>query len=314
MHHVNEKLKEFPIEPISKLASGSALILSIVLVVLFLVKLFVFERLLLKTVYKSVYHRLNEGDRRSFINHHVAGATKLITLLVAMYPFVAVISDRANFKSHASKNSLVSMGDILIVATQMLIGAYIFELIYRSKPSIITTLHHIGTITIGETAIVLTIWQSVERDADLEYLLCLVWGMFGVHFPPSLHSSCSSTSHNAFTNYVPHMTGAFDTFVELLPHLALILYRVYPERHHFLRNLFLSTGFVIFLGATLETIIIALLFGSLWDEWRLAFKIMTPIIHLLFCASQLYGSAIFWRMYKRQQQQIHKEESNLNRG
>lgn len=43
------------------------------------------------------------------------------------------------------------------------------------------------------------------------------------------------------------------------------------------------------------------LFGSLWERWRLAFKVVTPILHVAFSAAQIHGSFVFWRMYRRQQ-------------
>jgi hypothetical protein len=176
MYNPNENLEEFSMEQISKLSSDSALTLSIVLVVLAIIKLFVLEGFLLKTVYKSAYSGLNDHDHRSFINHHITGATKLVALLTGLYPYIAVISGHATLKSSASKGSLITMSDIFIVAAQMLVGAYIFELIYRPKLSIVATLHHIGSITIGEVAVVLAIWQGMERASDLEYLVYLAWG------------------------------------------------------------------------------------------------------------------------------------------
>jgi O-antigen/teichoic acid export membrane protein len=106
------------------------------------------------------------------------------------------------------------------------------------------------------------------------------------------------------------MTGAYNTAVELLAHFALILYHVNPKRHHSLKLLFLQTSFGISLLTLIGTIIAAIYFADLWNQWRLTFKIAAPIIHILFSASQIYGSVIFWRMYKREQQQIHEGEIN----
>jgi hypothetical protein len=43
------------------------------------------------------------------------------------------------------------------------------------------------------------------------------------------------------------------------------------------------------------------LFGSLWDRWTIAFKIVTPLLHVAFSAAQMHGSYVFWTMYRRQQ-------------
>ena len=43
------------------------------------------------------------------------------------------------------------------------------------------------------------------------------------------------------------------------------------------------------------------LFGSLWPQWQLAFKIVTPLLHCAFSATQLHGSRIFWFLWKKQE-------------
>ncbi len=42
------------------------------------------------------------------------------------------------------------------------------------------------------------------------------------------------------------------------------------------------------------------LFGSLWDQWQIAFKVATPILHTAFCAAQLHGSRIFFIQWRKQ--------------
>jgi hypothetical protein len=61
-------------------------------------------------------------------------------------------------------------------------------------------------------------------------------------------------------------------------------------------------------GTTAETILTMYLFGSLWDRWTIAFKVTTPMLHLLFMSCQLWGSYNFYKMYKRQQRLISKKE------
>ncbi|RJE19486.1 hypothetical protein PHISCL_08171 [Aspergillus sclerotialis] len=165
------------------------------------------------------------------------------------------------------------MGDILIIAAQMLIAMYIFELIYRVKLSPAAVMHHIGTILIGQSAIAISLRLAREPDADIEFVLCTVW-------------------------------GAFDIISEFFPHVAIILYRVFPTRHHFLSRVFLLSCISTAAGTTVETIVTMYLFGSLWSRWQLAFKIITPILHVAFSATQIHGSMILFRMYRRQQRII----------
>lgn len=182
--HGDRRLLTFPLEPISILAPFSALIISVFLVFLFLVRYYVLEGFLLRKLYGSTYTDLSELNRRGFVNHHIAGATKIVVLIVAAYPFIDVTFCQATFHSPYVQGSAVTMGDILVVVSQMLIGMYVFELIYRVKLSPVAVLHHIGTIMIGQAAIAISLELAHEKDADIEFLLCTVWGI--VHKPFTL--------------------------------------------------------------------------------------------------------------------------------
>ncbi|KAJ5676117.1 hypothetical protein N7462_009014 [Penicillium macrosclerotiorum] len=271
-------LQNKPLEPISILAPFSALIISIILVVFFLIRFYILEGFLIKRLYGPIYLNLSELNRRGFINHHIAGVTKILILIVAAYPFVAVTFCNSTFHTPYAHGSPVTLGDMLIVVAQMLIAMYIFELIYRSKLSPVAVLHHIGTILIGQSAIAISLKLAREPDADIEFILCTVW-------------------------------GAFDIVSEFFPHIAIILYRIYPQRHHFLSRLFLLSCITTAIGTTCETIVTMWLFGSLWNRWEIAFKVATPLLHCAFSAAQIHGSLVFWRMYKRQQRFLQEAES-----
>lgn len=53
------------------------------------------------------------------------------------------------------------------------------------------------------------------------------------------------------------------------------------------------------------------LFGSLWERWTMAFKVTTPMLHLLFMSAQLWGTWCFYKMYKRQCRIIAKKENTI---
>lgn len=108
------------------------------------------------------------------------------------------------------------------------------------------------------------------------------------------------------------MSGAFDIVSEFLPHVSIILYRVYPNSHGFLKSLFKTAMITTLTGTTAETVLTMYLFGSLWDRWTIAFKITTPMLHLLFMSCQLWGSYNFYKMYKRQQRLIQKKEGQTD--
>jgi len=152
------------------------------------------------------------------------------------------------------------MGDILVISAQMLVGMFIFELIYRTKMSPISVVHHMASILIVQAAITISI--TMNKDSSIEFLLCTVW-------------------------------GAFDIISESLPHLTIILYRVYPDSHRFLAALFRVACFTTLLGTVTETIVAMYLFGQLWSRWTLPFKIATPLLHIAFSAAQFHGTRIF---------------------
>lgn len=165
-----------PLEPISVLAPFSGLIISIALVIFFLIRWYILEGFLIKWAYGSIYTDLDEINRRGFVNHHIAGVTKILILIVAVYPFINVTFCEATFHTRLTKGSPVTMGDVLVVVAQILIAMYIFELIYRAKLSPVAVLHHIGTIVIGQSAIAISLSLAREPDADIEFILCTVWG------------------------------------------------------------------------------------------------------------------------------------------
>ncbi|KAH8777713.1 hypothetical protein F5883DRAFT_408992 [Diaporthe sp. PMI_573] len=266
----DEHLDRMPLTTISILAPFSALIMSIVFVVYFLIRFYILERFLLQRIYGATYTTMDETVRRGFVNHHIAGGTKILILIAAIYPFISVVFGTATFHTRFSgSTSPVTMGDILIVVSQMLMAMYIFELFYRPKISPVSVGHHVGTIMIGQSAIAISLDFIREPDADIEFSLCLVW-------------------------------GAFDIVSEFLPHVTIILYRVYPESHAFLRRLFLAAMATTLTGTITETIVTMYMFGSLWNRWTLAFKITTPMLHILFAAAQLWGSWNFYCLYQRQ--------------
>lgn len=169
-HHI----KGVPLESISKLAPFSGLILCIIFLVYFSVRFYLFEGFLLRRVYGGTYTSMNEGVRRGFVNHHIAGTAKIVILIMAIYPFIDVAFGSATFHTGFAGSTLVTQGDILVIITNMLIAIYVFELFYREKISVVSVLHHAGTIMIGESAIALSL--NLEKDSSIEFIMILVWG------------------------------------------------------------------------------------------------------------------------------------------
>ena len=173
-------MSELVNELVSSLAPFSAIILTVSAVVVFLFRAYVFE-LFMPRIYGTAYTTLSPTNRRSFVNHHVAGGIKFILLVIAVYPFISVAFGHSTPHTPVVGKSGPTMGDMLIVCSQIFTVMYIFELFYREKISPISAAHHIGAILIAQSAVAMTINFDHEEDAIYEFILCFVWGK---HFSP----------------------------------------------------------------------------------------------------------------------------------
>ncbi|KAI9747375.1 MAG: hypothetical protein M1835_002129, partial [Candelina submexicana] len=281
-HRVLHHLLDLPLTTVSELVPYSGIILSCILIVFFFAKHYLLEPYLLPRLYGETYTNLDIVNRRGFLNHHIAGASKIICLALAIYPFFAVVCGGKHLHSPYAPGSKATMGDVLVVASLWLIAMYTFELIYRIKISPIGIAHHVGTILIGHTALVLGLDPRLNRVVDIEFIICLLW-------------------------------GAFDVISEFWPHVAIVLYRIYPNDHVFLRKVFKVACFSTLFGTFCETVITMFFFGSLWERWTIDFKIATPLLHLVFTFAQLHGSRVFWTMMKRQEKYIREGKENCER-
>lgn len=106
----------------------------------------------------------------------------------------------------------------------------------------------------------------------------------------------------------------FDVVAEFWPHVAIILYRRYPDDHNYLRKVFFGAMCVTFIGTIAETIVVMYLWGWAWDRWTLAFRVITPILHIIFSAAQLWGARNFYLMWKEQKLLIRQKEADVEVG
>lgn len=67
-------------------------------------------------------------------------------------------------------------------------------------------------------------------------------------------------------------------------------------KHVLLADIFLATTILEVIGTAVETITVFSIFFSVWKDWTLDFKILTPTLHLLFSCAQLWGARVFWLM------------------
>jgi hypothetical protein len=161
---------------ISMLSPYAGIILTVVLAILALSRLYIFEKLIPR-IYRRTWHLLiDDTQRRNFVNHHVAAALKLIMVASQIYPILSLIFGHSTLHSPMSSGSSVTVGDIMVVGAQIFVAMYVFELYYRSRVSYISVLHHIGAIVIAQSAVALGIDFIHQKSATAQFLICFVWG------------------------------------------------------------------------------------------------------------------------------------------
>jgi hypothetical protein len=221
---------------------------------------------------------MDDGLRRGFLVHHVSAGTKVVLLIVGAKPFCDVVFGKSTLGDRFSRlHARPTMGDMLLVLTQLFVALYVFELLIRKAPSPIAVMHHAGAIIIAQSAVVLSLRLEKESNATMEFVLCLVW-------------------------------AAFDVLAELWLNVAFILYRIYPRNANLLAYVFGSTFIVSVMGTIAETIMIMTLFGQSWDKWDLSFKVVTPILHVVFTIAQLHAARILLAMWAKQKAVMAEEE------
>lgn len=193
IHHRGPHFNFLVNEPASKLIPYSGLILTLTLVAIFIARFYIFECFLMSWFYGRKYTSMNETARRGFVNHHVAGTIKVILFAGAAYPFFDIAFGTSMLHSSYDRHGgVITMGDVLLVCSQLFVGMYVFELLYRPRISPIGSLHHIGAIIIAQVAGALSIDYEIQPDASIEFILCFVWGT-----PSNFKSSITSETTGA---------------------------------------------------------------------------------------------------------------------
>lgn len=168
---------------ISRIAPFSGLILTIAACILAVIRLYLLDLVIIPKAYSHrILRPLTDGQRRSFVNHHVAVGTKILLVAVTAYPLLAILAGDATPHTPFAKGTSTTLGDILIVSSQIFTVMYIFELFYRDKVSPISCAHHVGAIVIAQAAVAMSINFDHERDAVYEFILCFIWGRL-CHLP-----------------------------------------------------------------------------------------------------------------------------------
>lgn len=176
-HHGSHlHLGELINEAISSIAPFSGLILTVTCCIIAVIRIYVLDIFIPKLYSRTTLRDMAGTQMRSFTNHHVAAGTKILLIILCGYPLLAIICGTKTPHSPYAPGSAVTLGDMMIVSSQIFTGMYIFELFYRDKVSIISCAHHVGAIVIAQSAIAMSINFNHEQDAVYEFILCFIWG------------------------------------------------------------------------------------------------------------------------------------------
>jgi hypothetical protein len=93
----------------------------------------------------------------------------------------------------------------------------------------------------------------------------------------------------------------------------MILYRVFNKRHRFLQKVFFFCSATIFVGTLCETILVIYFYASVFSELTRPYRIVIPMLHLLFSSAQFNGCHIFWRLFRKQQLLLADERKLMER-
>ena len=128
---------------------------------------------------------MNARQKRGFVNHHLSFVAKTVVLLFAIYPFFAVATGHANFRTpmfghhvgFSRKDDGFTMGDALYLAIMVVSVMYAHELCYREGISYVAVAHHVGVLVMGQLTLYWSASNKHQPDAALEAVLALFWGM-----------------------------------------------------------------------------------------------------------------------------------------
>lgn len=228
---------------------------------------FVIEPHVMPRLLGKKYTTADEAQKRTMTNHVISIIWKC-SAFFGLYPFImTVILDKPH-NTYLTYGS-ITYGDLLALAYMLFSAGFIFELIYRSRISFVTALHHSVALFIST----IVCWMLVTRVKG------------GAEGQAELH--------------IIFTYGVFEILFETGPHVMMILYKKYRERRTMLKKGFLFVALFSFTGTLLEQAAIGYLFIHYWSVWDMSLKILTPILHCCFAAAQIHGGRVFLSMSRK---------------
>ncbi|KDQ59763.1 hypothetical protein JAAARDRAFT_192228 [Jaapia argillacea MUCL 33604] len=250
---------------ISILLNYSLPVVGIELCLVWLVVRLFLEPYFMPRIFHKSWPTMDVGAQRSLTNHVVSFGLKVICCIGAYSIWETFVRNRPfDTPLYKDQDAFQQMtnGDILAFCYLTVPTIYLFELVYRTKISVVSAVHHIAAITINILGlIVVTSENQTGFLAMTEFKLILIYGTFEMIF-------------------------------EIFPHLAVMLYRIMRDRPRFLHNVFFWTAIGIFSGTFFEQFAIILFYVRIWRHVPVFYKASGPILHVCFMAAQIHGGRV----------------------
>ncbi|KAK6502341.1 hypothetical protein TWF506_002922 [Arthrobotrys conoides] len=254
-------------DPISILAPYSNIILTISICTLFIIKHCILEPYL-PQIYAHMWGPSPDSIKRAILTLHLAALSRVVLLAIGFYPFTSLAFGSSKLSDPVGMfGGRLTMGDCIVITMCILPSFYIFEIIHRSRLSVVTWMHHIGCILTAQGTVTLVTHGHV--NARYQFILITMWGFF-------------------------------DVIMELAPIFALTRLRLARSDHDHLYSVFKFTALWLFTLNNVQSVLLIYLMWMIWDEWALVFKIITPVLYVAFTATQWQQAYLYMKLMRRE--------------
>ncbi|ORY87164.1 hypothetical protein BCR37DRAFT_146907 [Protomyces lactucae-debilis] len=241
---------------------------------------FVIERRLMPWLIGPRYRDLPEAKKRTATNHLMNILWKVVALF-GFFPFIMTVVLGHSMRERMPSGH-VTYGDILCLDYMLFVTGFVWELVYRSRISFVTALHHLVAIFISTLAVFMMLTDRHGQEGENYLQIIFVYGFFEVFFE----------------------TG---------PHVCMLMYTRDRGNSKKLKRSFLIIAIMSFTGTFLEQFAIFFLYAKHFKTWDWSIKILTPIIHVCFASAQIHGGRIFLSMSRKMAKE-HAANTSLERG
>ncbi|KAK6066092.1 hypothetical protein SCUP515_10839 [Seiridium cupressi] len=123
-------------------------------------------------LYEQNATTLNERHHISFVYHHIAAVLFPVILIFGAAPAIRFTCGSAELGTFLFTSRKITVGDTLLVISQLYSAYYLFEVIFRAKfISIIALAHHIGLLLVTQTALVPVADPLEHGNASAEFYI-----------------------------------------------------------------------------------------------------------------------------------------------